>query len=64
MSNKKIKDLTKVSKEKIDSLILYHRKVDEIKRTRFFNFYKKNLVTTKIKFKLDLLPSIEIDNSN
>jgi hypothetical protein len=63
MSNKKFKDLIKVTKEQIDSLILYHRKMDEIKRTRFYNFYKKNPITTSIRFKRDPLPSIDIDHS-
>lgn len=62
MSNKKIEELVKVTKEQIDSLILY-RKIDEIKRTRFYNFYKQNPITTSIRFKFDPLPSVDIDHS-
>lgn len=63
MSSKNIEDKTKVSKEQIDSLILYHRKTDEIKRTRFYNFYKKNPITTNIEFKFEPFLSIDIDHS-
>ena len=63
MSSKNFEDLTKVTKDQINSLILYHRKMDEIKRTRFYNFYKKNPVTTSIRFKFDPLPSVDIDHS-
>ena len=63
MSNKNFEDLIKVTKDQIDSLILYHRKVDEIKRTRFYKFYKQNPITTSIKFKLDPLPSVNINHS-
>lgn len=63
MSSKDIENLTKVTKKQIDSLILYQRKVDEIKRTRFFNFYKKNPVSTNIKFKFKPFLCIDIDSS-
>ncbi len=62
MSSKNIEDLIKVSKEQIDSLILYQRKVDEIKRTRFYNYYKNNSIATKIEFKFTPITSIEIDH--
>ncbi|MBA7534533.1 hypothetical protein ES705_26781 [subsurface metagenome] len=61
MSRKNVEDLTKVTEDQIDSLILYYRKMDEIKRTRFYNFYKKNPVTTSIRFKSGPLLSIDID---
>ena len=61
MSRKNVEDLTKVTEDQIDSLIIYYRKMDEIKRTRFYNFYKKNPVTTSIRFKSDSLLSIDID---
>jgi len=64
MSRKNVEDLTKVTKDQIDSLILYYRKMDEIKRTRFYNFYKENPVTTSIRFKFNPLPSVDIDSSD
>lgn len=63
MTNKNFEDLVKITKEQIDSLILYHRKMDEIKRTRFYNFYRKNSGTISIKFKLYPHPTVQIDNS-
>ncbi len=63
MSNKNFEDSIKVSKEQIDSLILYQRKIDEIKRTKFYNFYKQNPITTSIRFKFDPIPLMDIDHS-
>jgi len=56
-------DLIKVNKEQIDSLILYHRKVEEIRRTRFYKFYTRNPITTNIEFKFNPLPSLNIDHN-
>ncbi len=54
MSRKNVEDLTKVTKDQIDSLILYYRKMDEIKRTRFYNFYKKTYFHMKQSISINL----------
>ncbi len=57
-----------IDEELIDSLLIFFRRVEELRRTRFFNFYKNN--TSQVSFHIDFpttnleLKGNELDDEN
>ncbi|TFG22036.1 MAG: hypothetical protein EU533_04735 [Promethearchaeota archaeon] len=57
-----------IDKDLVDSLLIFYRRIEELRKTRFFNYYKNNPSKVTLNFeipsrKLEVEES-EIDNKN
>ena len=63
MDNSRINDLIRINKEQMDSLILFYRRKEEIKRTRFYKYYNQHPVATSIRGNLNPFLTVKISDN-